>query len=193
MPHILLLAAGRSSRMGKAGDKLLQSLPSGDVLIEDRLQTCVKTGLPVWITLPREALEKRALSDHHKVSIVTTPHQSGMADSIARGVAALPDTCDAVVIVPADMPGITDMDIRNMLDAFTGDHILRACDGTGRMGHPVVFPRRLFQALAKLSGDDGARGLLADEEVHSYALPGDHATLDLDTPDDWHLWRKRFS
>ena len=40
------------------------------------------------------------------------------------------------------------------------------------------------------TGDDGARDLLKGETVTSVPLPGDHATLDLDTPEAWARWRK---
>ena len=70
---------------------------------------------------------------------------------------------------------------------------LRATDSNGQAGHPVIFPARLFGAMAQLSGDRGARAILADEDVVWLSLPGRRATLDLDTPEAWAEWHLRLS
>jgi molybdenum cofactor cytidylyltransferase len=45
--------------------------------------------------------------------------------------------------------------------------------------------------LMELTGDQGARAVLqrhADKILYT-ALPGQHATTDLDTPEAWAAWR----
>jgi molybdenum cofactor cytidylyltransferase len=42
-----------------------------------------------------------------------------------------------------------------------------------------------------LHGDQGARAVLAQEDVGLIALPGQNAITDLDTPEAWAAWRSR--
>jgi CTP:molybdopterin cytidylyltransferase MocA len=96
------------------------------------------------------------------------------------------------MILPADMPEITSADIATLCTAWEDapkDGLLRATSQDGKPGHPVIFPRRCFGDLKALSGDQGARSVLAGENPHLVALPGRHALTDLDTPDDWRDWR----
>jgi CTP:molybdopterin cytidylyltransferase MocA len=67
---------------------------------------------------------------------------------------------------------------------------VRATDIRGRAGHPVGFPARLLPALLDVSGDLGAREVLTRNPPQPVPLPGQRATLDLDTPEDWAAWRQ---
>jgi CTP:molybdopterin cytidylyltransferase MocA len=69
------------------------------------------------------------------------------------------------------------------------DRILRATGSDGRPGQPVLFPPRLVPRFADLSGDEGARRLLPGEPLVPVLLPGTRALTDLDTPEDWAVWR----
>ena len=56
----------------------------------------------------------------------------------------------------------------------------------GRRGHPVLFRRELFAALTALTGDDGARDLLADlgGAVAIVEAPDDGVLFDVDLAAD---------
>jgi CTP:molybdopterin cytidylyltransferase MocA len=45
--------------------------------------------------------------------------------------------------------------------------------------------------LLALEGDEGARGILRDGEIHPVPLPGQRALTDLDTPEEWEAWRRK--
>ena len=101
---------------------------------------------------------------------------------------------DAVVILLADMPEVGARDIDRLIAAFDpeeGREICRAVSADGAPGHPVLFGRRFFEALAGLEGDRGAREVLRDagEFVTEVATSGRSALVDLDTPEDWEAWR----
>jgi molybdenum cofactor cytidylyltransferase len=61
----------------------------------------------------------------------------------------------------------------------------------GTPGHPVLFGRRFFEALAGLSGDRGARDVVtaSPEFIADVAMAGRGPLVDLDTPEDWAAWR----
>lgn len=187
---ILILAAGASSRM-QGRDKLLEIIADQSLLRRTVIRA-VATGAPVSVTIPSlDHPRARELADLNVRSITVENATSGMSASIQSGVAHLHPTTDGVMIVLADMPDLTTQDMRNLISAFKtakGANIIRASDG-GVMGHPIIFPARLFPSFANLSGDTGARTLLANEEVIGVPLPKGHATCDLDIPAQWTAWR----
>ncbi len=190
---ILILAAGRSSRM-QGTDKLLLDV-DGVPLLRHIATEGVNTGLPVMVTVPATGAEARraVLRDLPVTCVTVADPDAGMAASMASGIAALPTESTGVLLVLGDMPDLTTTDMRALADAFDGSTILRATDVDGVPGHPVVFPARLFDAIKRLSGDQGAQSLLRRENVKLVALPGKRATTDLDTPENWARWRNRKS
>ena len=186
---ILLLAAGAASRM-RGSDKLLEPV-AGAPLIATMAHRAM-TIAPTCVTLPGPDHPRASALGGIAVTQIPVPDAAeGMAASIRAGVAALPAGSTAVMILPADMPDITTQDLATMAAAWaaTPDAILRATAHDGTPGHPVIFPARLFPHLARLTGDQGARPLLQAEPPLLIALPDQHATTDLDTPEAWAAWR----
>ncbi|QPM89802.1 nucleotidyltransferase family protein [Pseudooceanicola algae] len=200
MIAILLLAAGAARRMGGA-DKLLEQV-EGQPLLRCIAQRALAADLgPVQITLTSDRPERDAALKGLPVQKINVPNaQDGMGASIACGIAALPEGLDGVMILPSDMPEITSADMLTLAEAFHRGEapILRGASqvteaGTAQSlaGHPVLFPADLFPDLKTISGDQGARALLATHSgrLRLVPLPGRHAMIDLDTPEDWARWR----
>ncbi|MGC9370153.1 MAG: nucleotidyltransferase family protein [Paracoccaceae bacterium] len=191
---LLLLAAGASARM-RGRDKLLETV-GGQPLLRRQAQAALATGAQVYVTLPPGSEARRAALDGLPVEIVEVADAgTGMAASFRAGIAALPATCRAVLVVLADMPDLGEDDFRLFFKTFKGDPdtpILRGASAGGRPGHPVLFPRRCFDDLAALTGDQGAKPILAAhaDEVRLIPLPGQRALTDLDTPEAWEHWRQ---
>ena len=188
---ILILAAGRSSRMG-GPDKLMQNA-DGLPLLTRVIQQAKATNLPVLTTLPDLFHPRAALVRNANVTPVIVPDWStGMAASIRAGVAALPKNTDAVMILPGDMPDLRTQDLRALAVAHAQSPgtILQATSSTGTPGHPVIFPADLFDELRALQGDTGARPVIKahPDRRQTHALQGNRALCDLDTPADWADW-----
>lgn len=189
---ILLLAAGSSSRM-RGGDKLMEKVEGAPLLATMARRALAATPV-VLVTLPRaDHPRSRAIRDLDVTRVLVPDAEEGMGASIRAAIPALTDRETALMILPADMPDITTNDLRALAGAWQSapDSIHRATDADGTPGHPVIFPARLFPDLEALIGDTGARDLLRPEDVKMTALPGTHATTDLDTPEDWAAWRAR--
>ena len=186
---ILILAAGQSSRM-RGDDKMMQPV-DGVPLLSVMAGRALDTELPVWVTLPALDHPRAALLPPGVTPVPVPDAAEGMAASIRAGVAALPKDVSAAMILPADLPEITGDDLRQMAGRYQGG-ILRATDAQGRQGHPVIFPRTLFGALHRITGDRGAQPVIAanQDSLHLVALPDHHATTDLDTPEAWAAWRR---
>lgn len=191
--HILILAAGASSRMGDR-DKLLEEV-AGAPLLTRIVQIAVETGLPVCVVLPPDRpLRRTALAGLPAREVVAEKAREGMAESLKAGLAHLPEEADVLLLL-ADLPEIEGADLTAMIAAHKAypGQILRATSETAVPGHPVIFPARFRPALMALSGDQGARDLLRAEKARIVAvpLPGQRAVTDLDTPEDWAAWRAK--
>lgn len=193
---IMIPAAGASSRMN-GRDKLLEPVDGVPLLLR-QAHVALACDCDVLVTVPPGAAgqKRRDLlrpSDRLSVQVIEDA-QEGIAASLRAGAAwARENGLDALMIVLADLPDLGRDDLQKLMQVAVEkpDLVIRAVDQNGCPGHPVIFPARLFSALAGLSGDQGARDLLRHEDVVTLPLAGDRATTDLDTPEAWARWRAR--
>jgi CTP:molybdopterin cytidylyltransferase MocA len=192
MTAILLLAAGASRRMG-GRDKLVEPI-DGQPLLRRSALAALGTGAPVICTLPPDRPLRRAALTGLDLTLVEVPDAAtGMAASLRAGLRAVPDRASGVMVLSADMPGFTTAALSGLIAAQKADPqaLIRGGDEDGTPGHPVLFPRDLWAALAQITGDEGGRSVIRahQDRVRVIPLPGRMALLDLDTPEDWAAFR----
>jgi molybdenum cofactor cytidylyltransferase len=178
---VVVLAAGLSSRFGS--DKLLHPLAGKPLAahIADML-----AAMPLAHRLavcPPEPSARADLFRARGFELIPNPEpQRGMASSLALGAQrALDLGADALLVCLADMPNVTgDHLLRLIAAAATSDTAATVFAGT--RSPPAIFTRRLFAELAALSGDHGARHLLAQATL--IEAPPELAQ-DFDTPEDF--------
>ncbi|MFZ9199580.1 MAG: nucleotidyltransferase family protein [Paracoccaceae bacterium] len=190
-PEILILAAGSSSRM-RGADKLLEDV-DGEPLLARSARVALATGCRVTVTLSPDRPARLAALQGLAITPVMVPDAAqGMATSLITGLRALP-TGAAVLMLLADLPELTTEDLQACLAVWAKDPraIPRGAAVDGTPGHPVGFPPDLRAELLALTGDTGARAVLARhaDRLHLVRLPGTHATTDHDTPEEWADWR----
>lgn len=186
---ILIPAAGRSSRM-QGRDKLMENV-DGQPLIARQTRMALATGAPVLVTLRLGDERAKALPKGAKGHEVQDASE-GVAASLRTGAAWAQDLgADALMVVLADLPDLTALDLEMTADHFAKEpsRICRATDDSGKPGHPVIFPSMYFAQIQRLSGDHGAKAILARHPPRVCRLPGLRATTDLDTPEAWAAWR----
>lgn len=192
--HLIVLAAGASRRM-QGEDKLLRPI-DGTPLLRRSVQTALASAADhVHVVLPDGHTARRAalngLENWHRID--TRLHLEGIAGSIRAGLAGLPDTAEAVLILPADLPQMSMAAINEVVDAYRQSPdkgVFRAVDQDGQGGHPTLFDRRFFESLRGLEGDSGAQALIRRhrEQTCLVRIEGYAATLDLDTPEAWSAY-----
>lgn len=189
--YILLLASGSSHRM-EGYDKLLCDL-NGISMLERCLQAaCASNAEDVFVTVPKGNIERKQIVENTTANLIEIEHSHrGMGHAIARAFEQMPQGV-ACVVALADMPDISS-DIYDALFAAydTASDIVRPVNNVGQLGHPVLFGSSYFSALAKLSGDVGAREIIAknNNSVKTIFSHDDGILQDIDTQDDLEKWR----
>ena len=160
----LILAAGRSSRLGRPK----QLLPfRGTTLlgwVVERVTSAAALDEVVAV-LAGAASEVRAAVDLGRARVAENPEfGEGCSSSYRTGIGALDPRAEAVVVVPGDQPGIEAADVDRVVEAWraAGGAIVMA-SYLGGPGHPLLFARSLFSELIALKGDKAAWKLL---DVH---------------------------
>lgn len=181
----LLLAGGASARFGSA--KLLHPFESGLTLGEASARNLL-AGVGNALAVVRTGDEElaRRLREAGCEVLVTSRSREGLGASLAAGVEA---ACDAAgwVIALADMPRVPAALSRSVAEALRGGATIAApVLPTGERGHPVGFSAALGRELRALSGDEGAKAILARHRDALVAIPTTDrgALYDVDSPAD---------
>ena len=187
---ILLLAAGASSRM-RGRDKLLEEI-DGEQLLRRVARRALSVQSVVFVALPKGSQTRQeALKGLAVNTLIVNDAAEGMSASIRAGVRAASEF-DALMILPADMPELTERDLSVVLEGFkanSGLKIVRGASADGTPGHPVVFPKTYFEELSEIEGDTGGSSIVKKAGAICISLPDNHALTDLDTPEDWAFWQ----
>jgi molybdenum cofactor cytidylyltransferase len=187
LPTVIVLAAGRGSRFVSTEHKLLQPFGRSTVL-GTTLDHAIGSGLQLRVvtTAVVTAEARRHVAQRDIVELPEATGRAGevlgMGYSIASGVAASADA-GGWLVLPADMPTVQ----ASSLLAVAGklpQHIVVYAQHRGRRGHPVGFSPELFSELVQLSGDEGARRLVARYPSHGVELDDPGVLADVDTNDD---------
>ncbi|MEM8971780.1 MAG: molybdopterin-binding/glycosyltransferase family 2 protein [Pseudomonadota bacterium] len=183
----IVLASGRSTRMGES-NKLLEDF-KGKPLVRhavDAAQKSLASNVTV-VTGHEEANVREALSGL-TVNFTSNPHfADGLATSLAAGIRALPANCDGAIILLGDMPLVSPELINQLIAAFAPHDGRSICVpfNNGRRGNPILWSSAFFSELGSLTGDQGARHLIAKyaEDLVEVDVDTDAIFADVDTPE----------
>jgi len=195
----LLLAAGRSSRLGSPK----QLLPFGrSTLLGHLLRQALNSDLDrVVLILGYQAQRiKDSLgrqSRHPKLETVENiQYASGVSSSIVAGLQRVEAECDHVMILLADMPQVTTRLINHLLRRAARYHSsLCAVKVPHGRSHPVIIGRQFYGELSLLQGDVGARHLFLEypDLVHLIEPVGPYEGEDIDTMADYLRFKETLS
>jgi CTP:molybdopterin cytidylyltransferase MocA len=115
-------------------------------------------------------------------------------DSLCLGLAELPADCDAVLVMPVDMPSLTRDDVVALIAAYKHAAPEIAFIGpavAGRPGNPVVFNRQIAARIIQGEGDFGSGAWRSQAQAWRLEWETDnpHYVLDIDTPEDLDRWQ----
>lgn len=183
----IILAAGRSSRMGR----IKQLLPFRSKTILDAVLNSVRASRlkPVVLVLGHAAERIRRTVEVCQVRVtVNGDYNQGQSTSLKAGLAAIPVDVDAAMFILGDQPLISPQ----MIDRLVAEH--EKCRAPlvipvveGKRGNPVIIGRALFPAIRTLNGDTGARVLFDRfaDQIRTVSIHDPAIHFDIDYWEDY--------
>ena len=186
----IILAAGESSRFGQP--KQLVEL-HGRMLVAWVLDAALASHLEtVVLVLGRDhqkigaALGQRVC--HPKLELVFNPrYHEGQSTSLTAGLFRIRDCFPTVMFLLGDQPLVDAATINRLLEKFRhSDKSICVPVHRGQRGNPALFSRPHYEELARLSGDKGARDIIAARpgQILEVPIADPSLFLDIDTPAD---------
>lgn len=185
---ILILAAGRSARMGSPKQLLKYQKKS---LLQHTLDIALKSkaqNVIIVLGYEAEGIEKEI----HKKSaiIIKNPEwESGMASSISRGIHFLKEqsiTTNNVLIMVCDQPHVNKKLINQMIQTQEDKKSsILACSYANTIGTPAIFRKEHFEELSKLKGEHGAKSIFNKYVGKIEIIPFEQGSIDIDTIENY--------
>jgi molybdenum cofactor cytidylyltransferase len=183
----IILAAGRAARMGRPKQLLDWG---GRALVRVAAEHALAAPLDQVLVVAGAARDDVAAAlENLPLRIVDNPDYAvGQSTSLRAGIAALGPEVAAALVMLGDQPFVTPVILGRIIAEWRSSRAaIVAPVYAGQRGNPVLFARALFPELLAISGDQGARGVLAADPSRIRPVPfdDDRPLADIDTPEDY--------
>ncbi len=189
---MIILAAGESTRLGRP--KQLVPFAGRSLLRHAAATALASVCRPVAVVLGAHADRLEAELTGLSVTIVkNSSWETGLSSSIRAGLEALSvrggdggaGEVGSLVIMLCDQPLVS----RELLDRLVEVHGLTgrgivASEYGGTVGVPALFGREYYAELGALTGDQGAKGIVARHAAEVERVPFPKGGLDIDKEED---------
>ena len=181
----ILLAAGAGTRFG--GAKLIQTIhDSTPVCVASARNLKAALSNVIAVTRPGDTAVFELLQQENDLRVLTCLRsEEGMGHTLAEGVAASPDATGWIVAL-GDMPLIQPATIQRVAAAIEHGASFAIPRHQGQRGHPIGIHGRFRDELLALTGDKGARDLIAAhaDKIEFVDVDDPGILLDIDTRAD---------
>ena len=182
----LILAAGRSSRMG-GPNKLVATINGVPIVRRVAGAALASAAHSVTVVTGNRPEDVANALEGLPVARVHNPDfAEGLSTSLRAGLDSLPDDIDGALVLLADMPSVDERAIDRLIRAFdpeTGALVVIPTHD-GKRGNPVLWSRRFFKDLMRVEGDQGGRAIIAANPDGVVEVEiGAASAIDVDTPE----------
>jgi molybdenum cofactor cytidylyltransferase len=183
---IILLAAGSSTRLGRA-KQLIEF--QGKTLIKKAIEEAQNSQADCLVLVlgSNPELIQTGFDTSSTPYIINADWQNGMSSSMQAGLRFLmeKEVIDQVLLMLCDQP---------FVDASLLDQLITAKEESGKkivasaysntMGVPALFDGRYFEELLQLTGSEGAKKVIFNHQAEVHTLDFPLGAVDLDTEED---------
>jgi len=184
--HGVVLAAGRSERMGR--NKALLYTPEGTLLAR-AVETLRRGGCGEVVVVANEKAADVREAAEPLARVIPARDVAGAApiDSLRLALRGLPATVSAVLVLPVDCPLVRPATVSALIERFRHGDVAGVVPAwRGTHGHPVLLGRGLFDDARERDLAEGLRTLIAlrSTEIAIHDTDDESIIVDLDTPED---------
>ena len=193
--HAVLLAAGRSERMGR-NNKLLLNV-DGIPLVRKSAINILNSNVTSMTVVTGFDENKivNALSGLNVNFVKNINFREGLSSSLKAGLANITPPPSAVIICLADMPKIQPEHINQLIENFDPLKGWEICIPTnnGKRGNPVLIGSRFFPYIFETSGDFGAKQVMKQhsDKIVEVEIGTSDIHFDIDTQDEYENFTTR--
>jgi len=179
----IILASGKARRF--KSNKLLYEVNSKPIISyvidnvsKSHFQECI-------IVLRSKEIEKYSENCGCKI-VWNEDFENGMSSSIIHGIENVSPEIEAAMIIPGDMPLLDHNSLNNLIKHFrSSGKGISGFEFNSTIISPVVFDRKYFGELQKLTGDKGGKSIVM-KHLNDFSGMGvsGNQLMDIDTVED---------
>jgi molybdenum cofactor cytidylyltransferase len=183
---LVILAAGFSRRFGK--NKLLETIGATSMIEHVVSEAMNSEANQVIIVCGHEHDKITQTIKRFQCELVFNEYfPRGQSYSVKKGVLAVDEKAEGVMIMPGDMPLMNHAVVDKVINEYSRTRaIIVAASHNGRPGHPILFAKSLFKEVLEI--DEQSRGLkkvVSKYHEHMRLVEAGPASLyDVDTRED---------
>jgi molybdenum cofactor cytidylyltransferase len=191
---IILLAAGSSSRLGRA-KQLIEF--QGKKLIQKAIDEAKKSEANCLVVVlgANAELILTGFDNPNTPFIINADWQQGMSSSMQAGLRFLmeKEAIDQVLLMLCDQPFVDASLLDQLITArVTSGRGIVAAAYSNTLGVPALLDRGYFEELLQLIGSEGAKKVIFNHQSEVHALDFPLGAVDLDTEEDVNQFLIRY-
>lgn len=182
----LILAAGKSSRLGQAKQNL--SYGNSTLLnhIKEQLNLYLVDKTFVVVGAYAEIIRQESKLQESEV-VEFRGWEEGMGSSLAYACGTIfkQKKYDGILITLSDLPLVNRKDYQEMIDLFESDNDIVATKANNQLGVPAIFGADYFEELLQIKGKKGAKPLINKYRHKVTVYENEKAASDIDSLNDY--------
>ena len=193
MISAIVLAAGKSSRMG-AENKMLLAFKGSTVIgsVINALELSIVN--EIIIVDNKETSIKGHLNNLGSLKFVTNlDSEQGLTTSIQCGIRAASESTSGYLICLGDMPLLTYSEYNTLVNNYLSSKTIAILIPTfkNKRGNPVLFSAHFKDEILQLQEKNGCKPVVAsnDDYVIEIPFPNNNCHLDIDTKEDYKQFK----
>lgn len=192
---ILVLSAGKSSRLGKPKQEL--HMRDGRSMLQSAVAKAKssKAGENVVVVSGANFINDKNSLERLRINVLKNERwHKGMGSTIKEGLKFMLEKIDpeAMIIMVIDQPNINEKILNKIIDTYLEKKCkIVACRYASTIGTPVLFGKSLFHEILKIPDDKGALGVVRKYKdlVVEVSFPG--GEFDIDTMEDYREYQSQ--
>lgn len=179
---IIILAAGKSSRLGLITKQLLKY--NGVTLLKRACKKALQITNDVFVVLGHEKEEcEKEIKDLDLNILFNKDYGKGIGSSISYGIKHTNDYKNTLIML-CDQPFINKKHLINLKNNIDNQTIIATkYENASSSTVPAIFPKKYYKKLSKLNEDKGAKSMMKNEVCINIKLEKSRS-IDIDTRED---------